>query len=86
MSFSLCGISDYELSRNKTVQRRSANISVESVQTDYFTYKLRSIVKNKNGVESIENDDRKCEVVNIAARDKEFVDEVCNVIKYNSDK
>lgn len=86
LSFSLCGISDYKPSRNKTVQRRSANISVESVQTDYFTYKLRSIVKNKNGVESIENDNRRCEVVNIAARDKEFVDEVCKVIKYNSDK
>ena len=47
---------------------------------------LIRIVKNKNGVESIENDDRRCEVVNIAARDKEFVDEVCNVINYNSDK
>lgn len=50
------------------------------------TYKLRSIVKNKNGVESIENDERKCEVVNIAARDKEFVNEVCKVINYNSDR
>ena len=86
LSFSLCGISDYKPSRNKIVQRRSANISIESVQTDYFTYKLRSIVKNKNGVESIENDDRKCEVVNIAARDKEFVNEVCKVINYNSDR
>ena len=77
--------STYKSSGNKTVQHRTTKISVVA-QTDYFTYKLRSIVKNKNGVESIENDDRRCEVVNIAARDKEFVDEVCNVINYNSDK
>lgn len=86
LSFSLCGTADYKPRNKENVKRKSACISIESAQTDYFTYKIRKIVKGKNGVEKIENDDSKCDEVMVEARDQIYIDEVVKLLEYKSDK
>ena len=82
LSFSSYGSEKYIPENKITVERKSSNISIESAQTDYFTYKLQRIVKNKNGVDSVAGN--KNDVIQVEARDEVFVDEVIKTINYKA--
>ena len=66
----------------KTV--RNTNISIDTAQSDNFTYKLKKIIKKKNGMEAVENDNSREGEIRVSAREKTFVEEVVNILQYKS--
>lgn len=81
LSFALCGTETINKG-DKAYKKKITHISIASSQSDYFTYKLRKIVTEKNGIEKV--DTGACKTVNVAARDSIFIKEVVDILEYKN--
>lgn len=66
----------------KKIKRKATHICIASAQSDYFTYKLKQVVKDKNGREKV--DTKESATVSVKARESVFIEEVIRILEYKN--